>query len=107
MFGAASAVINTGAKLAQAGIAAGEGIANGNPLAFVGAVGSMAGNLGLDPLKALPGGSMLEKLPAGLRAVGAGPLASQIEAIASSPAAQAFVQNAVPVGRLVAALRIG
>lgn len=107
VFGAASAVINTGAKLVQAGIAAGEGIANGNPLAFVGAVGSMAGNLGLDPLKAIPGGSVLEKLPAGLRAVGAGPLASQIEAIAASPAAQAFAQNAVPVGRLVAALGSG
>src|SRR5262249_33216880 len=60
VFGAASAGINMGAKVVQAGIAAGEGVAGGNPLAFVGAVGGMAGNLGVDFGRFMPAGEAVQ-----------------------------------------------
>jgi hypothetical protein len=131
VFGAASAAINTGAKIAQAGIAAGEGIANGNPLAFVGAVGGVAGNLGVDLGKFVPAndvaqglvkhgaavGGMIDgavrgdfgavfgaALPGELRAVGAGALADRLDELGASPAAQAFRRTAEGVGQFLGAV---
>lgn len=130
-FGAAGAAINTGAKLAQAGIAAGEGIASGNPLAFVGALGSAAGNLGIDLAKLDVTGGLATNLvqhgtrvggmidgvargdvgavfgaalPTELRALGAGRLADQLEALAAAPGAQVVRQTAQRAGGLLAAL---
>lgn len=131
IFGAASAVINAGAKLAQAGIAAGEGIANGNPLAFAGALGGMAGNLGIDLQKFVPASELVQgavkhgtaaaglidgvvrgdvgailgaTLPGELRAVGASALADGLDALGASPAAQAFKQTSDRVSGLLNAL---
>jgi hypothetical protein len=131
IFGAASAAINTGAKVVQAGIAAGEGIASGNPLAFAGAVGSMAGNLGVDLNKFVPADEVVQgavrqgmavgnlidgvahgdfgavlgvALPDQLRALGAGALADKLDTIGASPAAQAFRETAERAGQFVGAL---
>lgn len=133
-FGAAAAAVNTGAKIAQAGIAAGEGIANGDPLAFAGALGGAAGNLGIDLDKFVPGGEFVHDaikqgtaagelvdgvvrgdvsgvlgaaLPNELRALGAGALADRIDAIGASPAAQAFRETTAHVGQFAAALNVG
>ncbi len=91
VFGAAAGVaINSGARVAQAGIAAGETIASGNPLAIAGALGGMAGNLGID-----------------LRSIGAGALADQLDAIGRSPAANAFRQTIDHAAPFVAAIGSG
>jgi hypothetical protein len=134
VFGVAGAAINTGAKVLQAGIAAGEGIASGNPLAFAGALGGMAGTLGIDLEKFVPGGEFVQDvieqgktaralvdgvmsgdvggvlgatLPNELRALGAGALADQLDAIGASPAAQAFRETTAHVGRFAGALAAG
>jgi hypothetical protein len=90
VFGAASAAINAGARVAQAGIAAGETIASGNPLAIAGALGGVAGQLGID-----------------LRSIGAGAVADQLDAIGRSPAANAFRQTVDHAAPFVAAIGSG
>lgn len=134
VLGAAGAAINTGAKIAQAGIAAGEGIASGNPLAFAGAVGGMAGHVGIDLHKFVPGGAAVQgaiahgaavggmvdgvargdftavlgaALPGELRALGAHALAGQLEALGSSPAALALRDGLERLGPLVGAIGAG
>jgi hypothetical protein len=94
LLGTAAATINTGAHLAKAGIAIGEGIA--------GRAGSAAA--GSSGVAALAAGS---QLPAVLRAAGASALADGIEALASGAPAAALTRTAAHAAAVVDAIGRG